>query len=376
MVTKYESFLLENIKNKLSLLLEGYLYGSGEFLFKIKKLMDVGGSVGQIATCIYNTINNERWFSDSNIKQNYFDITDSDDKVSFLQNDKLPDDFDEEDTPSLPYEMSRNEIKIGRIAKYILKLNVDSIGSTTFNDRDIELFVNAYKASKVDNTKEFKLVSGDDISKYYKMSNYYSKNGSLGNSCMAGESKKIFKIYTKNPDKVKLLVYLDSDDKVHARALVWKLDTSPTDCVYFMDRVYANSDSDVVKLINFAKEKDWMYKRTMNGHVSTAVEFIYKNEVVYGEIGVEVDGDFSNYPYLDTLPFLSKKKNKLTNIPKKKSYFLHSVDGECERCEDCGGDVILQVYGGGEEFCGECGEGHETLAKQGVETKWNKKINI
>ena len=47
----------------------------------------------------------------------------------------------------------------------------------------------------------------------------------------------------------------------------------------------------------------------------------------------------------------------------------------CDPCDDCGGDVILKSYGGGEEFCGECAEGHDTLAKHDIETKWNKKID-
>jgi hypothetical protein len=369
MFIKYESFLLENIKSELSFLLEGYIYGSSEFLFKIKTLSKEPDSVGRIASCIYTTIEYERWFLDREIKQNYFDLTDSDDKVSFIQNYKLPDDFDNEETPSLPYEMVRNEIKIGRIAKYICKISGLSV-----KDSDIESFVNSYKASKVDNTKEFKLVSGEDIGKYYKHENYYAYSGTLGNSCMSESSKSTFKIYTQNPDKVKLLVYLDGDDKVHARALVWKLDKSPSESEYFMDRVYANRDSDVTKLISFAKENNWMYKRIMNGHVSTAVEFIYNNEVIYGEINIELDNlDFSKYPYLDTLPFLSKKKKRLSNTPQEKSYFLHSVDGDCDRCDDCGGYVILTHYDD-ERFCDKCGEGHETLAKKGIETKWNMKI--
>jgi hypothetical protein len=255
-----------------------------------------------------------------------------------------------------------------------LKINSDNLGSTIFSDRDIELFVNAFKASKIDTAMEFRLVSGDDIAKYYKSKNYNSDSGTLGNSCMSEESKKIFKIYTNNPDKVKLLIYTDKDDKVHGRALVWKLDESPCDCNYFMDRIYTNRDSDVLKFTKFAKDNKWMYKFNMNGHVSNAVKFIYNDKTVYGEIKVNLNGDFSNYPYLDTLPFLSKERDSLSNLPDKKCYFLHSVDGDRDRCVECDGKVINTNWSGDKELCGDCAEGHETLAQQGIETKWNKKV--
>jgi hypothetical protein len=65
MVTKYESFLLEKVKNEVYLLLEGYIHGTSEFLFKLKELMNSSDvKVRLIATCFYNTIDDERWFSD------------------------------------------------------------------------------------------------------------------------------------------------------------------------------------------------------------------------------------------------------------------------------------------------------------------------
>jgi len=116
-----------------------------------------------------------------------------------------------------------------------------------------------------------------------------------------------------------------------------------------------------------------MYKRTMGSHIETAVEFMYNGSPVYGEISIDLDGDFEQYPYMDTLAFLSNKKKRLTNIPKKKAWFLHSVDGDCYRCEDCEGDVIIQPYRE-DEFCDECGLGHQNLMNRGIETKWNKKM--
>ena len=96
------------------------------------------------------------------------------------------------------------------------------------------------------------------------MKNYYSSHGALGGSCMADEEKDTFKIYYKNDKKVQLLIYVDNNDKIHGRALLWKLNTSPCDAKYFMDRVYTNADSDVIKFKNFAEEKGFLYKQKNN----------------------------------------------------------------------------------------------------------------
>ncbi|MFM7986456.1 MAG: hypothetical protein ACKPKO_44805, partial [Candidatus Fonsibacter sp.] len=109
-----------------------------------------------------------------------------------------------------------------KIVNYLCQLRGISV-----TDSDREAFVNAWKASTEVSTIQFKLVSGEDIAKYYDENKYYNRKGTLGSSCMRDESKRTFKIYTENPDKVKLLIYVDSDDKIHGRALVWKVKKSP-----------------------------------------------------------------------------------------------------------------------------------------------------
>ena len=65
---------------------------------------------------------------------------------------------------------------------------------------------------------EFKIVTGDDIVKYYDGDNYYKNNGTLGNSCMRhSDCADYFNIYK---DCAKLLVCL-KDDKVLGRAIIW-----------------------------------------------------------------------------------------------------------------------------------------------------------
>jgi len=376
MIKKYNSFLLESFKSNLLLLLEAEIYGSSDFMFKLQNLSKEKGKVGEIAQAIIDIIDNQNYFDDSDVKQNYFDLTDANDKLSFIMNTKVPEDWDPDDDASLPYTMKgRNEVKIGKIIKYLVDLiNDDSGDLGDVKDKDIESFVNAFKASKVDTSMEFKLVKGSDIAKYYNEKKYFSRSGSLGGSCMADEKKKIFDIYTENESKVQLLIYVDKDDRIHGRAIVWKLKSSPCEAKYFMDRVYVNRDSDELRFKKFAEDNGFLYKKKMNSYIENNVLFVYKGKDVFGEVTVKLDGDFGHYPFIDTMCFLDEKKKLLSNLPSEGDYMLHSVTGECEHCDRCNGKLYMNlVYPGSygkDELCDDCCQGHEELKKLGIEVKY------
>jgi hypothetical protein len=371
MVTNYNGFLLERLKFEIFSLLEGHIYATTEFLMKLKSLTKQSGKVGHIATQILDVIESGHWFSDREIKQNYFDLVDSEDMVGFINQSKVKDKIDDVyDNPELPYSMSgRGEVKIGKIVNYICSLRNISV-----TDSDRENFVNAWKASTEVNTIQFKLVSGDDIAKYYNEENYYNKNGTLGSSCMADKSGRTFKLYTENPNKVKLLIYVDGDDKIHGRALVWKVKKSPCESKYLMDRIYTNRDSDVIRFKQFADNEGWFYKRHASSHDSEGVVFIYKGKKVAGEVKLKLKGDFRYYPYVDTMSYLSKDKDSLSNLPDKKCYQLHDIYGDRERCEECDGDIIVKNFNDDKFLCDDCSSGHQKLKEMGIETKWNKKV--
>lgn len=380
MKTTYNSFLLEKYTMDLFLLLEGIvlegtLYSSSSFLMKIKSMKGEPGMVGEIAKSIYRILDDNAWFDDDKIKKNFFDTTDSEDKVSFLMNNKIPDDWDDEEDPSLPYTIrGRNEIKVGKLITYLMKLsNID------VKSKDIEDFVNIYKSKSESSELSFRLVSGKDIAKYYTAKKTYGfedELGILGNSCMVDVEKKRFKIYTDNIEKVSMLIYVNSDDIILGRALVWKLDKSPCDANYFMDRVYTTKDSDVYKFINYAKSQNWMYKSRQSYGPEESVSFIYKDKKVLGEIKVELDGSFRKYPFVDTLSFLSKDKKSLSNLPSKNCFWLHDhSEGYKDRCYDCNGKLKIKVWNdwsSKEILCPECGGGHEILYKNGIKTKANE----
>jgi hypothetical protein len=372
MIKGYNGFLLKQLKLELFSLNEDNLYASSELIVKLKKMSKMNGKVGEISTAIVDTIVDEDWLEDYDTKQNFFDITDKEDFISFLPSNKVPDDWDQDDDPALPYNTKgRSEIKVGKLVRALLKIaDISDRIDSSIKDKDYEDFVNAFKSLKVDTSREFRLVNGEDIHKYYQMKNYYSSHGALGGSCMADEGKSTFRVYTENPKKVQLLILIDSDGKIHGRALVWKLKESPCDAKYFMDRVYTNADSDVIKFKSFAEEKGFLYKQKNNSYIEDSVNFMYKGKSLMGEVKVKLDGDFKNYPFIDTMCFLSKKMGDLSNIPSKDCYFLHSVSGDCDVCSNCDGDVLIV----GEEFCNECGLGLEKLEESGIKTKTVKKL--
>ena len=373
MINGYNGFVVKKLIMELLSLQEDVLFGSTNFIFKLKSLSKVKGKTGEIAQSLIDVIENEDYIPDVLTKQNYFDTTDKDDMVSFLSYNKIPQDWDSDDDASLPYGLKgRGEIKIGKVIKTLIPmLNINDV-----KDKDIEDFVNQFKASKTDTSMEFKLVNGDDIAKYYNEKKYYSKNGSLGGSCMADEGKSTFRVYTENPKKVQLLIYVDNNDKVHGRAILWKLNTSPCEAKYFMDRIYTNRDSDEIKFKQFAEEKGFLYKKKNNAYIEDNVYFMYKGNPLMGEIKVKLDGDFKNYPFIDTMCFLSKKLGDLSNVPSKDCYFLHSVSGACDVCSNCDGDVIFDQgkITDDVDFCDDCGLGLEKLEEAGIKTKTVKKL--
>jgi hypothetical protein len=367
MINRYNRFLLNKFKQNINLILEGYLYGSSDFLLRLSQIKKIGGRVGEIANEILDLVENEDYeISDKSLKQNFFDVVDNEDKISFIQNSKVPEDWQEDNID--PYSMSgRNGMNIGRIIRYICK-----IGDITISDKDLEDFVNVYK-STTKTEIEFKLVSGSDIAKYYKGSKIFSDKGSLGSSCMLDASKSKMKIYTENPEEVSMLVYIDKFGKIHGRALVWKLEKSPIGSKYFMDRVYTNRDSDVNRFIEYAKEQGWLYKRRMSSNYDETVSFRYNGGILYGEISVKLDGSFRKYPFLDTLKFLNKDKNELSNLPSKKCFILDDWEsGEKYRCYDCDGNLYEDYYDS-MTLCDECCDGHRELSRVGIETDVYKK---
>lgn len=330
---KYKSFLLSEKINDLILLLEGNIEYSDRFISTMEDIQDIS----DVADYLLSIESDE--IDDKKLTHNFIDVTKDDDKVSFLSQTKF-NQLVAKDEDIDPYETVRNTVKIGRVVRSLCELT-----GRKFSDKEIETFVNLYKAGFSDE-EEFSLVSGEKIAHWYNSDTYYSSYGygSLGNSCMRDVNSDYFDMYC-NSSNCKMLI-LTKKGLLIGRALVWKLLQKPEGVTYFMDRIYCMKDSDENKFHKYAEEKGWMRKKMNSSNPEEGMKFIFGKKDISAHIVVKVDGDCDYYPYLDTLKFLNKDKNKISNIGYFYGYVLEDTNGDCDNCGQCGGT--------GYENCHEC----------------------
>ena len=214
------------------------------------------------------------------------------------------------------WQTSRNNIKVGRIIKALVKsLDID------VSDSEIEKFVNEYKSLMEimkDAFKKFDVVEGDDIARFYKIENYADQNkGTLANSCMAERPESTFYIYVNNPESCKLLVlYADGGEvkdgkyksnKIVGRAILWTTRSGDK----FLDRIYTNNDSDVDLFKKFAQENNWWTKQRQDSSNDFKVE--RGVEVKPAKFIVDLQKWNEEFPYLDSLSFFNPVTGELSN---------------------------------------------------------------
>lgn len=268
-----------------------------------------------------------------------------------------------------PFDVSgRNSAKIGRVVRSLCELT-----NKKFTDKEIEEFVNLYKAEFSSHGEEFSIVSGDDIKHWYDGENYYESYGygSLGNSCMRSSSPDYFDIYsnTTNCRMLILTKYEGEEKKLIGRALVWKLFKKPEGVTYFMDRVYCMKDSDENKFHKYADSNGWMRKKRNCSDPFQGVRFILNDKEITAHIIVKVEGDCDEYPYVDTLKFMNKEKNRLSNVGYEDGFVLEYTCGDCLTCDECNGkgyESCDNCDGSGNMTCWDCdGDGKVTCMECG-----------
>jgi hypothetical protein len=232
-------------------------------------------------------------------------------------------------------DIPKNPIRIGRLINKILP--------DKYTDREIEIFVNKLK-SKIDSSG-IELVSGDDIYKYYNSSNNVP-GGSLGSSCMRSKPDNFFDIYAKNPEVCRMMV-IRVDDKIKARALVWKINSIssndpnkpdlPSGDIYFMDRPYTSQDYDIDKMYNYAKKRGWLTKNPNDFSVNLVS---YNNTIFDALMTVQLGShEYDKFPYSDTFRVYRPGDNILLNISEKKKgatgdFYLDRTNGSVDIQED------------------------------------------
>lgn len=238
------------------------------------------------------------------------------------------------------YTKSRNRIKFGRLINKILP--------GKFTPGQIEEFSNKWKSILENAGEKIQVVEGDDIAYWYKSENYKEQKGTLGSSCMRGNSKDTFKIYTMNPDLCKMIIITDNDELV-ARAIVWKVtEKSVGNWEWFMDRQYSISDDYVERLRNYAIEQGWAYKTYNNHHSYSSVSWKESEDTIKSQNGIKMkiqlspyrkDGydryDYRNYPYVDTFRRYDPHTGWLFNDDEQVDgcYLLDDTGGGYSECE-------------------------------------------
>lgn len=215
-----------------------------------------------------------------------------------------------------PFTKTGNVAKIGRLVRQLLISN-----DVKVTDQEIEGFVNDYKNAwdkklnpKVSNLQ---FVSGEDIRKWYLEDKYVSGGGQLNNSCMRYERcQDYLDIYVNNPEVCKMVILLNDDGNLLARALFWTL----IDGRYLLDRIYSRFDSDVRKI------KDFVRETYPNDELEDAPRLFRKCTAKL------TNCYFSYYPYMDTMDCLELKTSLLSSEAPSSGRYLkfRSTDGVCE----------------------------------------------
>lgn len=158
------------------------------------------------------------------------------------------------------------------------------------------------KETTTSNEGGFEIVSGDDIKFWYDRKNMKIKSRSeLDKSCMAqGHKLGFIDFYCQN-SSIKLVIKLDTDRKLVARALLWKLESCSDKKSWFLDRCYCNDNSDEEAVYEWLKSNTEYTnlnrrdsKKINAGSGSIMTVKLDKTIVKY-------------YPYLDTFKFLYVK---------------------------------------------------------------------
>lgn len=245
-----------------------------------------------------------------NFRETFIDRTEKEDIVSFISSEKVNKMISEGLTNLNELWLSplRVEIKIGRL--------VNRIVGDKVKPQEIENFVNDYKAiiKLKELSKRFKIIEGDDIKKWYLQENYAEGGGNLSKSCMRFKFCQSFlDLYSKNPEKIKLLILLDeTKNKILGRAVIWVLDVPKNKIL--MDRVYFTDDFILNMFINYAIKNDWFYKLENMDNVMLVA---YKDKIIRITLAVGLKKlEYNYYPFIDNIGFYDPKRNILTNDPK------------------------------------------------------------
>ena len=232
----------------------------------------------------------------------------------------------------------RTKMKVGRFIKKFLRKEAFSFFN--IKDSDVESFVNLYKSYFNCKIEEFKVVSGNEVKKWYLETNYALTNGyrtgTLWNSCMRYEEKNSFmNIYCKNENQVKLLINLDEFGNLKSRALLWEnVEDVDGNKYKVMDRIYSIYEHEVESFKTWATQNGYIYKAEQSAKSESL--FVINDEVKHLLLKVKLEKkSFTHYPYIDTFKYFDIYGGILSNSPRfNHDYILVQNDGGLEKHEE------------------------------------------
>lgn len=302
--------LIVKVKDKMNLSDEEYDYLMSHKRLEIKKVedkyKDVYVDVG------YRKENGEETFF--NFRRFVFA-----DKIIKHIHDENINALTERDLDKILNSKITQTMKVGKFVKQVF--------GDKYTAKEYETFVNTYKAEVLDVFKNFELVEGDAIAHWYNCNNNIKtgKSNNLNGSCMRERNADFFDIYTKNPDKVKMLILKDTDDpkKICGRAIVWYLD-EPKNRV-LLDTIYVTEQYMFDLYKNYARQDNWIIK-TRQAYDKT--DYIVDGNVVDIELNVQLPPkQYNKYPFVDTLSYYNPKTGLLSNVRHNGAYGLRNTGG-------------------------------------------------
>jgi hypothetical protein len=233
-------------------------------------------------------------------------------KISYLSQDRI-ENIAKSETDDYWTTSKRFACKPGGFVGKILK---------DISPKEVENFASLYKTFASKKDVEFKIVSGDDILKYYHHENYFNQRGSLGNSCMKSNScQEYFDIYTKNP-MISMLVMLAPNEKLLGRALLWQIGDEK-----IMDRIYTiQDDTHLHHMTKWATDNGYIYKAYQKWQ--TCQTFSDGKNEFERKLSIKIDSwNHDSYPYLDSFKWLDVKTGILTNF-KPENFTLYDDNSD------------------------------------------------
>ena len=246
-------------------------------------------------------------------------------------------------------DIRTSDVKVGKFVNAIFKKSEINI-----TNKELEDFVNKFKhiVDKRNNKfSKFKIVTGEDIRKYYLFSNYFSEKGQLGKSCMRYERcQKYLDIYVKNSVVSLVVLMSDLPDKIIGRAILW----TDQNGAKLMDRIYTNNDHDENLFKEFAIMNGFYYKKDIHSDI-----FIGPNENIKSTfIKLDRSGEYDFYPYMDSFCYYNVSNGTLGfTYNFNYDYELRDTEGGNGTCDTCGGSGEVECSrcdGDGVSDCSEC----------------------